>query len=116
VGIKGITFVGTRTDARSEMAGFLRDVLGLRPGVAAEGMDADVFDLPDGSSFAVAPAAEAGDDARTVGFAVDDLDAFRERLVAAGTWVDPEVSVNERYRYLHFRAPDGLLYEVVEER
>jgi glyoxylase I family protein len=51
---------------------------------------------------------------RTVGFLVDDLDAAVEELRAAGIETDDEVSVNERWRYLHFRAPDGQLYELVE--
>ena len=35
---------------------------------------------------------------------------------ATGVWVDEEVAENDRYLYLHFRAPDGRLYELVEER
>ena len=27
-----------------------------------------------------------------------------------------EVATNERFRYMHFRAPDGRLYELVEVR
>ncbi len=50
--INGITFVGTRTGARSDMARFVRDVLGLAP-VQVDGIDAEVFAMPDGSSFAV---------------------------------------------------------------
>jgi catechol 2,3-dioxygenase-like lactoylglutathione lyase family enzyme len=114
--ITGITFVGTRTDARPAMAEFLRDVLGLSPAEPAAGMDADVFDLPDGSSFAVAPGVAPDGDDRTVGFSVADIDEARTALEAAGVWVDPEIAVNERFRYLHFRAPDGHLYELVEER
>lgn len=114
--INGITFVGTRTDARPAMAAFVRDVLGLAPGEPAAGMDADVFDLPDGSSFAVAPGVPPDEEDRTVGFSVDDIDEARAALDAAGLWVDDEIAVNERFRYLHFRAPDGHLYELVEER
>ena len=47
--IKGITFVGTRTAARSEMTTFVRDVLGLAP-TTVVGMDAEMFVLPDGST------------------------------------------------------------------
>ena len=114
--ITGITFVGSRTDARPAMAQFLREVLGLSPAAPTAGMDADVFDLPDGSSFAVARGVPPDEDDRTVGFSVDDLDQARAALEAAGVWVDDEVSVNERFRYLHFRAPDGHLYELVEGR
>ena len=114
--INGITFVGTRTDARPAMAEFVRDVLGLSPAPPAEGMEADVFDLPDGSSFAVTPGVPHGEEDRTIGFSVDDIDEARAALDASGVWVDDEVAENERYRYLHFRAPDGHLYELVEER
>jgi catechol 2,3-dioxygenase-like lactoylglutathione lyase family enzyme len=109
----GITFVGTRTDARPAMAEFLREVLGLSPAERAAGMDADVFDLPDGSSFAVAPAA---DDERTVGFLVADIDVAASELRSAGVETADEIAENDRYRYLHFRAPDGQLYELVERR
>ena len=114
--ITGITFVGTRTGVRPAMSDFLRDVLHLSPSGPTLGMDADVFDLPDGSSFAVASADPPDEQERTVGFSVDDIDAAREALEAAGVWVDDEVSENDRFRYLHFRAPDGRLYELVEER
>ena len=51
--IRGIVFAGTGTAARPEMSAFVRDVLGLRP-AHVTGVEADLFDLPDGSSFAVA--------------------------------------------------------------
>jgi len=35
-------------------------------------------------------------------------------LRVAGVWTD-EAAENERYRYAHFRPPDGQLYELVEE-
>jgi glyoxylase I family protein len=113
--ITGITFVGTRTDARPAMAEFLRDVLGLAPVPPTGGMDAEVFDLPDGSSFAVTSGVPPDEDDRTIGFSVDDIEAARQALEAAGVWTDDEVSTNDRFRYLHFRAPDGHLYELVEE-
>jgi glyoxylase I family protein len=112
--ITGITFVGTRTGARPEMAAFLRDVLGLAPAAPTAGMDAEVFDLPDGSSFAVTSAGP-DDDPRTIGLSVDDIDEAWARLRAAGVATDDAVTTNDRFRYLHFRAPDGQLYELVEE-
>ncbi len=114
--ITGITFVGTRTGARPAMTALLRDVLGLSPSEPVAGMDADVFDLPDGSSFAVADADPPDEQERTVGFSVDDLDAAKVALETSGVWVDTEVSSNDRFRYLHFRGPDGRLYELVEGR
>jgi glyoxylase I family protein len=56
-----------------------------------------------------------GDTARSIGFLVADLDAAIAELRAAGVEVD-EPAANDRHRYAHFRAPDGRLYELVEER
>jgi glyoxylase I family protein len=108
--IKGITFVGTRTPARAAMVAFTRDVLQLQP---AAGADADFFDLPDGSSFAVTGPWGLDPAERTVGFLVDDLDAAAAELRAAGILTD-EAATTGTQRYLHFRAPDGHLYELVE--
>lgn len=113
--ITGITFVGTRTDARPAMARFVRDVLGLAASPAVDGMDADLFVMADGSTFAVTPGVAPSEDDRTIGFRVDDLDDARLVLLASGVEVDDEISTNARFRYLHFRAPDGHLYELVEE-
>jgi len=116
VRITGITFVGTRTGVRPAMTEFLREVLRLSPSESTAGMDADGFDLPDGSTFAVAAAIAPDEQERTVGFSVDDVHEARRALETAGVWVDEEVSENDRFLYLHFRAPDGRLYELVQER
>jgi catechol 2,3-dioxygenase-like lactoylglutathione lyase family enzyme len=114
VRVTGLVFVGTRTSAHAEMVGFVRDVLGLVP-ADLPGVDADLFELADGSSFVVAPADEPGGE-RTVGFLVEDLDVAAAELRAARVDIDAEVAANERFRYIHFRAPDGQLYELVEVR
>jgi glyoxylase I family protein len=77
-------------------------------------VEADLFDLPDGSSFAVASPQGMGATARSVGFLVDDIEAAVQELRAAGADVDDYISENARERYVHFRAPDGQLYELVE--
>lgn len=95
------------------MAAFARDVLGLLPATVT-GVEADLFDLTDGSSFAVASPQGMGATDRSVGFLVDDIDIAVQELRAAGGEVDNEISGNARERYVHFRAPDGQLYELVE--
>lgn len=112
--VEGLVFVGSRCTERAAMASFIRDRLQLRWSTI-EGVDADVFVLPDGSSFVVTDAGE-GPDERTVGFLVADLDAAAAELRAAEVEVDEEISVNDQFRYLHFRAPDDGLYELVERR
>jgi glyoxylase I family protein len=113
--VQGIVFAGTATTARPEMRAFLRDVLGMAP-ASVEGVEADLFDLPDGSSFAVASPQGMGATERSLGFLVDDVDRARAELTAAGVPVDALVSSNERERYVHFTAPDGHVYELVERR
>jgi hypothetical protein len=112
--ILGLTFVGTFSSSRAEMAAFVRDVLGVAP-ADAHGMDADVFGLPDGTTLAVTDSGD-GPAGRTIGLLVDDLDGAVAELRAAGVRTDDEVSSNERERYAHFWAPDGQLYELVERR
>jgi hypothetical protein len=46
---------------------------------------------------------------------VDDVEAAAVELRATGIETDPEISANARQRYLHFRAPDGQLYELIEQ-
>ena len=111
--IRGIVFAGTGTAARPQMAAFARDVLGLTP-AHVQGVEADLFDLPDGSSFAVASPHGMGATDRSVGFLVDDIESAVEELRAVGADVDDDISHNARERYVHFRAPDGQLYELVE--
>jgi glyoxylase I family protein len=96
------------------MARFVRETLGLER-VQLGGVEADIFALPDGSHFAVADPRGMGDTSRSIGFQVADLDEAAAELRAAGVEVD-EPAENDRQRYVHFRAPDGKLYELVEER
>ena len=112
--ILGLVFAGSATDRRPEMARFVGDVLGLAPAPTG-GVSADMFALPDGAFFAVAGPRDMGETSRTIGFLVADLDAALDELRAAGVDVD-KPAANDRHRYVHFRAPDGKLYELVEER
>ena len=110
--ILGLVFAGSATDRRPEMARFAAEVLGLERAPSG-GADADTFALPDGAFFAVAGPRAMGDTSRTIGFLVADVDAAVAELRAAGVEVD-EPAADERHRYVHFRAPDGKLYELVE--
>jgi len=112
--ILGLVFAGSATGRREVMAAFVAETLGL-PRVEVGGVSADMFALPDGSRFAVAGPREMGDTSRTIGFRVADLDAAVAELRAAGVEVD-EPAANDDQRYVHFRAPDGKLYELVEQR
>ncbi len=110
--ILGLIFAGSSSDSRVEMATFVEGVLGL-PRASVAGIEADLFDLPDGSRFAVASAGGMSTE-RTIGFLVADVDAALVELRQAGVETDDEIAQNAAYRYVHFRAPDGALYELVE--
>ena len=112
--ILGLIFAGTSTPHRSEMANLLSDTL-LLPRVQVDGVEAELFGLPDGSTFAVASPGGMGQTSRSVGFLVDDLEVAAAGLREAGVEVGP-IGDNERERYLHFRAPDRELYELVERK
>ena len=113
--IRGIGFVGSHTTAHAEMGSFLRDVLGLEP-ITVDGVGATLFAAGNGDVLAVAPPYEEdGVAERTVGLIVADLDEAITELHAAGVETDG-INENARWRYTHFRAPDGKLYELVEER
>jgi len=113
--IRGIGFVGSHTEAHEEMSSFLRDVLGLEP-ITVDGVGATLFAAKNGDVFAVAqPYEEGGVAERTIGLLVDDVDAAAAELHGAGVETDG-INENVRWRYTHFRAPDGKLYELVEER
>ncbi|MGZ4610325.1 MAG: VOC family protein [Actinomycetes bacterium] len=112
--ILGLVFAGTATDRRAPMATFVEDTLGLPRVDTGEG--AAMFALPDGTRFAVDDARdEDGGTSRTIGFLVADLRAAVTELRAAGVQVD-DPDGNDRQLYAHFIAPDGELYELVQER
>jgi catechol 2,3-dioxygenase-like lactoylglutathione lyase family enzyme len=114
VRILGLVFAGTATEHRADMAGFVQDVLGFRH-TQVGGVEADLYELPDGSHFAIADPHGMGDTERSIGFRVEHLDDAIDELREAGVAVD-DPAENEQQRYVHFRAPDGKLYELVEDR
>jgi catechol 2,3-dioxygenase-like lactoylglutathione lyase family enzyme len=112
--VLGIVFAGCVTTDRTAMSAFVRDTLGFEP-LVVEDAEADIFSLPDGSAFAVASTPHTQDERLTIGFRVDDLEAAIATLHAARVETDG-IHENARWRYTHFLAPDGRLYELVEER
>jgi catechol 2,3-dioxygenase-like lactoylglutathione lyase family enzyme len=112
--VTGLVFAGSGTPNRAEMVGFLSEVLGLTAG-AVGGVEADLFTLPDGSTFAVSSPHGMGLTDRSIGFSVEDLDVAVEELRAAGISVG-DLGENDDQRYVHFTAPDGHLYELVQFR
>jgi catechol 2,3-dioxygenase-like lactoylglutathione lyase family enzyme len=114
----GLTWIGTRTEAYNETVAFFRDVLGLPTGVMRPSFIR--FDLPDDGSVEVFRPGGPEDHAYfttgpVVGIQVSDFDSARSDLERAGIRLVGEVGGKVGvYRWQHFRAPDGGVYEIVD--
>lgn len=117
--VTGLDWVGTRTDRFAETTRFFEQVLGLPIGHRAT--DFVRLDLPDSSCVEVFGPTDRDHRHFTtgpaVGFRVEDVDAARHDLVRHGIeLLGPTSGDPGGVRWQHFRAPDGYVYEVVENR
>jgi predicted enzyme related to lactoylglutathione lyase len=112
--VQGLVWLGIQTERFDEMAAFMATLFGTpspvqEPGFArwslANGDLVEIFTAGDKPTFGSAP---------VVGFRVADLDAARRDIEAAGAQVVSGYGPNEDgYETVHFRAPDGNIYELV---
>jgi catechol 2,3-dioxygenase-like lactoylglutathione lyase family enzyme len=113
-----IGFVGTRTDRPEATADFFERVLGLQP--THRGDDQWAFRLPDGGIAEVfGPSRnEHLTTGPVVEFLVEDVEAATQELRAAGVPIvfGPERADDVGLAWTHFRAPDGNVYGIIEER
>ena len=110
--LKGVVWLGTRTEHFDEMVAFAQNVLGLERKHGEDGLA--VFELADGDTFEVFDSQHPGGghpDGVAGGFLVDDAAAAAADLRASGAEVS-EVESAGAYSWAYFRAPDGNLYEV----
>lgn len=112
--IKGIVWLGTRTDRFDQMTDFCRDLLGLSQAFLEPGFA--IFDLPNGDRLEVFGPQQSYNTFMThpvAGFLVDDIGAARAEMEAKGIeFIGPIQSDTEDYKWTHFRAPDGFVYEL----
>ena len=115
--VLGLVWVGTRTTAFAETTAFFRDVMGL--GVHSSEPDFEVLEVPDGSTVEVfGPSSEWNQHLEhpVAGFLVSDLDEAEAELRAAGAEIVLERQGGGERGWLHFRAPDGFVYELARDR
>lgn len=112
--IKGIVWLGTRTERFEQMTDFCRNVFGIsqrsiEPGFA-------VYELPNGDLFEVLGPDSSYNEFMThpvAGFLVDDIIAARAEMEAKGIEFLGRIEGDtEDYKWTHFRAPDGFIYEL----
>jgi predicted enzyme related to lactoylglutathione lyase len=114
----GLEWAGARSSRTTEMAEFAERVLGMRrtgedPVIAhlrmANGDGFELFDQTHDEAHAFM------DTGPTVAFGVEDLDHAYERLTATRVEVFlGGIRTDGVDRWVHFRAPDGCVYELVE--
>jgi predicted enzyme related to lactoylglutathione lyase len=114
--ITGLTWLGVRTERYEELIAFLKEGMGIEVDHVEDHFTA--FKLPDGSRVEVFGPSDPDHRFFTTGpvagFRVNDIEATRSRLEAAGA-----ESIGPIHRWeetgqawSHFRAPDGNVYEV----
>jgi catechol 2,3-dioxygenase-like lactoylglutathione lyase family enzyme len=112
--VKGIIWLGTRTSRFESMLKLYRDVMGMT--VTKQEPGFVVMDLPNGDKVEL-----FGEESHynkefthpVAGFLVDDIDAARAELEAAGIeFTGPIERMENGYAWCHFLAPDGFLYDL----
>ena len=115
--ISGITFLGVRTARLAEMKKFCQEVLGLP--IKHEEPEFVAFHAPNGDRIELFgmddPEHELFNTGPVVGFDVPDIVEAHQHLQASGVELLSKICGNPQgRRWLHFRAPDGNVYEVTQ--
>jgi catechol 2,3-dioxygenase-like lactoylglutathione lyase family enzyme len=116
VRVLSVAWVGTRTADYPATLAFFRDVLGLP--VSSSEPDFAVLDVPGGATVEIFGPGSPFNRHLThpvAGFRVASLDEALGALEAAGTEIVLPVQRGGPRSWLHFRAPDGFVYELVED-
>ncbi len=115
--VKGVVWLGTRTEAFDEMRDFFLEITGVTPRIDEPGFV--VLDLASGDRlevFGARPGEESFMVAPVAGFLVDDLEAARAELLKRGIeFLDEIQRADDGNCWSHFRAPDGHVYELTEQ-
>ena len=119
--IKGLAWLGSRTNNYAEMVAFCSEKLGLNQVLTKD--DMAVFRMPNGDVFEImAPAIDTRQpeldqlECPKVEFLVDDVHNAREEMEAIGIEFVGPVHVAEKHAWTNFRAPDGHLYGLTDDR
>jgi len=115
--VLSLVWVGTRTDEYDSTVAFFRDTLGLP--VDSTETDFTVLRVPDGATVEVfGPRSEYNRHLThpVAGFRVEDLKSAVQELEAAGIEIVLPIHGSEEHSWMHFRAPDGFVYELAEDR
>ena len=109
--VKGIAWLGTRTERFAEMREFFLGITDVTP---RDEQGLAVFDLASGDRIEVLDTAVGEDHmvAPVVGFLVEDVAVARAELEARGIEFIGPIRTGAGSSWSHFRAPDGNVYEL----
>jgi catechol 2,3-dioxygenase-like lactoylglutathione lyase family enzyme len=111
--VKSFSWVGVSTDDFGRSMKFFRDLLGMEPWV--EGEEQAILRTESGQQLEI-----FGHDERentltaspVIAFEVDDIEAARDELLAAGIELIGEIGRWEGFAWQYFRSPDGHIFEI----
>lgn len=116
--VKGLCWLGLRTTQFEKMVTFFRDVMGLQP--IRDEPEIVGFQLMDGTQMELYRPQEEFHAFFTTGpvvaFRVDDVDAARTTMEAAGIEFIGPIQHAGNMSWNHFRAPDGTVFEISSKR
>jgi catechol 2,3-dioxygenase-like lactoylglutathione lyase family enzyme len=113
--VKGLIWLGLRTPQFEEMVKLFRDVMGMQP--IRDEPEIAGFQLTNGTQVELYRPDEAFHAFFTTGpvvaFWVDDVDAARATMEAAGIEFIGPIQRADKTSWNHFRAPDGTVFEIL---
>jgi catechol 2,3-dioxygenase-like lactoylglutathione lyase family enzyme len=115
--ILSLAWVGTRATDYTATVAFFRDVLGLAAHSAENGFT--VLEVPGGATVEICGPASQYNQHLThpvAGFLVANLDDAITELRAADVEIVLPKQGGDMRSWIHFRAPGGFVYELVEDR
>ena len=111
--IQGVSWIGIRSERFGQLVSFFKTV-GLVPRLEEPGFV--MFQLPDGDRIEIFGPTMASHAHFTTGpvagFSVEDVDAARDELMAAGAELLGPLQREGSDAWQHFRGPDGNIYEI----
>lgn len=113
VRVKSFSWVGVATDDFDRSFRFYRDVLGLD--VWVQGDEQAILKTKGGQQLEIFGRGDREKEltrSPVVAFEVDDLDAARDELRAAGVELIGEGGAWNGFAWQYFRSPDGHIFEI----
>lgn len=115
--VNGLSWLGLRTTQFEEMVTFFRDVMGMQP--IRDEPEIAGFQLIDGTHVELYRPEEEFHKFFTTGpvvaFRVDDVNAARTTMKAAGIKFIGPIQREGKTSWNHFRAPDGTVFEILSK-